>query len=161
MSQPHTPWEPDPAQVGKNWTAMFEPSPRGASAHAPEAAPAMEEVTELPAHDTGGYRPWTLQRGSSRALMIDFRRYEPRMGRWNGWAIAYPQLVGIDYTGDALLGLDFGKVQVIVEGRGLDELARHLQQGTVIAIHEYAAPVWSQPGAGAMVSAIRKVEASG
>ena len=159
-------WEPEPEKMG-NWRAMFEPNRGSKPADAPPSSrsemprePTPDE--EAPGLDLSVYRPWILQRGRSHpAMMLEFRRFEPRSGLWVGWAIAYPHLVTLEYTGDKMLSLDFGTRQVIVEGRGLDELARYIQQGAVVTIQEYAAQLWPQPSAvGGSVSAIRKVEPS-
>jgi len=122
-----------------------------------------EEVSEEAAlalgADTGEYHPWILQRGRSRpAIMLDLRRYEPRSALWCGWAVAYPQLVAVEYTGDRMVSLDFGGRVFMLEGRGLDELVRHLQQGTVLTVQEYAASLWPVRPSGPMVTAIRRAE---
>lgn len=160
-----TGWEPDPQKMG-NWRAMFEQPRHGAQpsgASASTAAPAgmpIDAPLDDPAlaPDLSVYRPWILQRGGSRpCLMLDFRRYEPRSGLWSGWAIAYPYLVGMEYTGDRMLSFDFGKTQVMVVGNGLGELVRHIQQGNVIAVHEYAESLWPAPSGGPVVAAIQQV----
>lgn len=56
-----------------------------------------------------------------------------------------------------MLSLDFGERQFVIEGHGLDELARHFQQGTVIKIVEYAPAIWPTRADGPVVTAIRKV----
>lgn len=158
-------WEPDPSKMG-NWRAQLMQD-RGA----PIGGPAPADPTEVPrehasrevelAPDVSEYRPWILQRSRSHpAMMLEFRRYEPRSGLWTGWAISYPHLVTLEYTGDKLLSLDFGSRQVMVEGRGLDELARYIQQGAVLAIQEHAPAIWSSLAEGARVSAIRSMAAA-
>ena len=152
------PWQPDPRKLG-NWTSMFEPE-RGGAPSTPHPAsgepPRDDEAVPL---DPSVYRPWTLQRGRSRAVvMLDLRRFEPRSGLWMGWQLAYAHLVAIDYIGDRMLALDFGGRQFVIEGYGLDELARHFQQGTVMAVVEYAPALWPQTAAGGTVHAIRKVD---
>ncbi len=158
MSDAGKPWEPDPQRVGKNWTAMFETPAREQPVPtnpAPAAAETYDDA-ELAAPDRAEYRPWTLQRGRSRpAMLLDFRRFEPKSGQWSGTSIPYPHLAGMEYTGDTLVSLDFGARQVVIEGRGLDELTRHLQQGTVVAIQEYAASFWGRIAVGPVVTAIR------
>lgn len=112
-----------------NWRDLFEERGRPAGGSAAPPPRVEPDDVEL-APDLSVYRPWTLQRGSSRpALMLELRRYEPRSGLWSGWQLAYPTLVAAEYTGDRLLSLDFGTRQFVIEGRGLDELARHLQIG--------------------------------
>ena len=148
-------WEPDSQKMG-NWRAMFESDRRAApAAEAPsarEAPAALEEAV----FDPLGYRPWVLQRGRSHpAMMLEFRRFEPRSGLWSGWAVAYPHLAALEYTGDRMLSLDFGARHYLLEGRGLDELARRIQEGAVLAIQEYAPSLWPQPAADALVSHIR------
>lgn len=157
MSDARKPWEPDPQQVGKNWTAMFETPAREQPVPSTPAPEAYDDA-ELAAPDCAEYRPWTLQRGRSRpAMLLDFRRFEPKSGQWSGTSIPYPHLAGMHYIGDTLVSLDFGARQVVIEGRGLDELTRHLQQGTVVAIHEYAASFWARIELGPVVTAIRLI----
>jgi hypothetical protein len=158
-------WEPEPQKMG-NWRAMFEPErgaqraePSPAASAEPPPGPAVEDETRQ--LDLSVYRPWILQRGRSRpAMMLEFRQYEPRSGLWSGWAIAYPHLVGLEYTGDRMLSLDFGTRHIVIEGVGLDELARHIQQGAVVAIHEHAPTVWPERPGGSVVSAIRRLNLS-
>ena len=140
-----------------NWTDMF--SDRNRSADSPaDASSGHEPEYADQAPDPSVYRPWTLQRGRSRpALMLELRRFEPRSGLWSGWQLSYPTLLAVEYTGDRLLSLDFGGRQFVIEGRGLDELARHLQQGGVLTVQEYAAAVWPGPLTGPAVTTIRKV----
>lgn len=160
---PHS-WEPDPRKVG-NWRAMFEPPRNGEPPGPSAAAPAYDDT--LPADDAADldpkqYRPWLLQRGRSRpAMMLELRRYEPRSGLWQGWAMSYHGLHGVDFIGDRMLSLDFGSRQFVVEGRGLDTLARHLALGTVQGITEYAASIWPGRPEGPVVTAIRRVGTQG
>jgi hypothetical protein len=93
--------------------------------------------------------------------MLHLRRYEPRSGLWSGIQLSYPTLLAVEYTGDRLLSLDFGTRQFVIEGRGLNELARHLQRGSVITVQEYAPRVWASPPPGSLIAAIRKVAAAG
>lgn len=147
-----------------NWRDRFEPQrPIGSATSAPpmQPEPARAEL----AHDDGPdldlsvYRPWTLQRGRSRpSMMIDFRRYDARSGMWSGWALSYPHLVGIQYTGARLLSLNFGARSVMVEGNGLDELVRHIQQGTVTAVQQFASEIWGAAPRSAVVTVIRDLE---
>lgn len=153
-------WEPQ--GLGKNWRAMFEqPRPPDAPLK-PELPPSIEDAPgedESAALDLTDYRPWILQRARTRpALMLELRRYEPRSGQWSGWAMAYHNLNAVDFVGARMLALDFGTRQFIIEGRGLDALARHIQQGTVLGIVEYNAVLWPTPMADASVTAIRRVE---
>ena len=48
-------------------------------------------------------------------------------------------------------------VKFMIEGEGLIELARHLQAGTVLALHEYAASVWPNGHAGPWIRSIRRL----
>ena len=143
-----------------NWRDRFEPQPGPGSA-APQSmarTDGREPESEPLGFDPHEYRPWILQRGRSRpAMMLELRRYEPRSGLWTGWALAYPHLIALEYTGDRLLSLDFGQRQFVIEGVGLDELARHIQQGTVLAVQEYAAALWASPNGAPSVTAIRAV----
>lgn len=155
-------WEPDPQQVGNQWRSMFEekrPSGRGMGGTPPAApaerdGPSDDDQREI---DLTEYRPWVLQRGRGHpALMLDLRRFEPKSGQWVGWAIAYPQLAAAEYIGERLLSLDFGPRKFVLEGDGLLELAKRLQQGAVLAIQEYAAAIWPRPPDGPIVTAIRR-----
>lgn len=151
-SQPRAPLDGyddghDPARRG---TAPLSP---------PEIA---DEAAMALAIDTREYRPWILQRGRAHvAMMLDLRRYEPRSGLWAGWTVAYHQLLAAEYTGDHLLSLDFGGRQFMLEGRGLDELVRHIQQGTVLAVQEFATAVWASRSQGPIISSIRRLGAPG
>lgn len=158
-------WEPDPSKLG-NWREQLmkdRGAPLGGAApQAPAPAP-IEFAPEVDptAPDPAEYKPWIVQRGRSQpAMMLEFRRYEPRSGLWSGWAISYPHLVTLEYTGDKLLSLDFGSRHVVIEGQGLDELARYIQQGVVLTIQEHAAAIWSATPKGPAVSAIRNIKAS-
>ena len=123
------------------WREMFEATRGGGGRGmgAPAAPPPltrdeppMEDALEL---DLTDYKPWVLQRGRSRpAMMLHLRRYEEKSGLWMGWQLAYHTLAAVEYIGGQMLSLDFGKRQFMIEGTGLDELARHLQQGTVLAL---------------------------
>ena len=176
MNDHHHPkgWEPDPNKMG-NWREMFEPNRRpgggGGTAppphnqpqgHPPNGASGPErepdEAEAGPHIDPAQYRPWQLQRGRSRpAMMLDLRRFEERSGLWVGWQVSYPHLIAVEYIGDKMLSLDFGVRQFMVEGEGLSELARHLQAGTVLALHEYAASVWPNGHAGPWIRSIRRL----
>jgi hypothetical protein len=155
---PASGWEPDPSKMG-NWTSLFEPTRAGQPAPRPSPPPAYDDaaVDDNMAASSTEYRPWTVQRGRSRpAMMLELRRYDERSGQWQGWAMSYPSLCAVDSLGDRLLSLDFGTRKFVVEGRGLDELARQLQAGSVITITEFAPSLW--PGAsGPSVSAIRRI----
>jgi len=141
------------------------PSPPNASLP-PEQPPLSpnditDEAAMALALDLNEYRPWILQRGRSNpVLMLHLRRHDPKSGLWMGWELSYPHLVAVEYTGDRLLSLDFGVRQFMLEGAGLDELARHLQTGNVLMVQEYDPSIWpGQPG-GPRVSAIRRLSAS-
>lgn len=89
------------------------------------------------------YRPWVLQRGSGRpAMLLDLRRFEPKTGTLTGSLVSYPQLMAVDYWGDRVVTLDFGSRHYVIEGTGLGDLPRWLQQGAVLAIQEYSARIW-------------------
>lgn len=136
-----------------NWQDMFEPrktamvGPVSTATSATTAAPTDEGV---PAPDLQVYHPWILQRGRSRpAMFLDFRRFDPKSGLLMGCQMSYPMLMSIEYTGDKLLSLDFGQRKFMIEGVGLIDLARHLQQGIVLAVQEYAETIWrDKPSAG-------------
>lgn len=151
-------WEPDPNKVG-NWRALFEQPGRNGGGQVPmrEEAPEYDAGPEL---DPASYKPWVLQRGQSRpTMMLGLRRYEPRSGLWIGWLLAWPQLIAVEYIGERMLSLDFGTRQFVLEGRGLDELARHLQQGSVVTVLEHTREIWPALPDGPVVSAIRKIGA--
>lgn len=166
--------------TGSNWREMFEQGRSGngrgvergvsgvvppvqqggfAPTHAPTPQWDERDDDGAPALDLGTYRPWTLQRGHSRPpMLLDLRRYEPKSGLWCGWQIAYPHLIATEYTGGNLLSLDFGTRQFMIEGRGLDELARHLQQGSVVSVVEFNERVWRQhPAESQIVKKIGKI----
>ncbi|MDF7776039.1 hypothetical protein P1X14_12340 [Sphingomonas sp. AOB5] len=156
MSSHNKPWEPDPRSMG-NWRAMFEgPRGTGPKPAVQQAEPPVED--EADADDLATYKPWLLQRGRSRStMMLDLRRYDPRSGFWQGWAMPYASLQAIEYVGDGMLSLDFGSRIFMVEGDGLDELLRPLQQGLVLALHEYNRTVWPERPAGACIATIRRL----
>jgi len=141
------------------WRGMFDQQrPAGRSVGGP---PPIEH-DEPPYGDERGidlseYQPWVLQRGRSRpALMIDLRTFDAKSGFWIGWAVAYPQLAAVEYVGERMLSLDFGLRKFVLEGDGLGELTKRLQEGIVLAIQEYAPAVWAHRPAGAIVTAIRR-----
>ena len=159
MGDQQKPWEPDPSRVGKNWTDMFEPSKPFTARTAPPPPPDPEyDDAPVAGRETGDYKPWTLQRGAGRpSIMIDFRRYEPKSGLWMGKQLSYAHLLAVEYVGDRMVSLDFGTRSVVIEGRGLDELARHLQQCSVTIVHEHAPRLWAVAPDGAIVSTIRDI----
>lgn len=159
-------WEPDP-KMG-NWRAMFDHDRGGKPASAPPPTIQREMPREQPpdeeglALDLSVYKPWILQRGRARpAMMLHLRRYEPKSGLWMGWQLAYHTLIAAEYVGERMLSLDFGTRQFVIEGDGLDELARHLQEGTVLAVQEYAARIWQGQLDGSRVSSIRRLGDNG
>jgi hypothetical protein len=161
MTGPNRPWEPDPGKLGNNWQSMFD-TRRTSAAPPPDQtnAPAAEvfDDGEIPTIDATEYRPWILQRGSSRtAMMLALRWFDTKAGVWHGSAIAYPSLYAIDHISDGLISLDFGARQFVIEGRGLDVLARYLLQGAVLKIVEYASAIWPTRADGPVVTAIRRV----
>jgi hypothetical protein len=165
--------------TGSNWREMFEQGRGGngrgvdrnmggnippaqqdgfAPTHAP--APQRDEPDDdgAPALDMNVYRPWTLQRGRGRpSMLLDLRRYEPKSGLWIGWQMAYPHLIAVEYIGDKMLSLDFGTRQFMIEGRGLDELARHLQQGSVVNVVEYSERVWGERRDEGVITSITRI----
>jgi hypothetical protein len=101
---------------------------------------------------------WALQRGRTRpAALPNLRWFDPRAGMWLGCAMAYPQLIAAEYVGERMVSLDFGKRQFVVEGEQLGELIRRIQDGSVIAIQEYAPTVWPQRPAGPYIASIRRI----
>lgn len=163
MSDSHKPWEPDPAKLG-NWQAMFETRRAGSAPPPPaSAAPTSPEAAfddgELPSLDLNEYKPWILQRGRGNpALMLAIRRYDHRAALWECCSTAYHALFSVDYLGDKVVGLDFGVRRFMLEGTGLDLLARYLQQGSVLKIVEYAPAIWPTRGEGPIITAIRRIE---
>ncbi len=136
------------------------PKPEGDAFSGPRLmspAEIADEAALALADDGSEYRPWILQRGVRPALMLHLRRHDPKSGLWIGWELSYPHLVAVEYTGDRLLSLDFGARQFMLEGTGLDELARQLQTGNVLMVQEYDPSVWPAPPGGARVSAIRRL----
>ena len=146
--------------TGNHWRDVFE-QPRGGRPPAgvpPAPGPRGEPDEEGPSLDLSVYQPWVLQRGRSRpAMMLDLRRYEPRSGMWTGWAVAYPHLIAVEYTGDRLISLDFGARQFVIEGEQLGECIGHLQRGTVIALNEYCPSIWSGRPVGPLIHGIRRI----
>ena len=130
-----------------------EPSPPP-----PSPAPMEPQIDEDLSLDHAEYRPWVLQRGRTRpAALLDLRWYDARGGLWLGCAIAYPHLAAAEYIGDRMISLDFGKRQFVLEGEGLNELVRRIQEGSVISIQEYAASVWPTRPVGPYISAIKRL----
>lgn len=139
----------------------YQPPPHGIGDPAPLS---HEDITDEAAMalalDPADYKPWILQRGRSRpAMMLHLRRFEPRSGKWIGWQMSYPHLIAVEYVGDTMLSLDFGTRQFVIEGTDLTELARHLQQGLVLALQEYSRAIWPQRIEGPMISSIKLVSA--
>lgn len=164
MSTHNNGWEPDPNKMG-NWRSMFEPA-RGAAPGQPASSPppplddAAADDAAQP-HDLTSYKPWLLQRGRSRpSLMLGLRRFEARSNLWTGWGLSYHSLQAVEYMGDRMLSLDFGTRQFMLEGHGLDELARRISEGIVVAVLEYAAQVWPERPAGPAITSIKKMEAA-
>lgn len=157
MSDPRTPWQPDQRKLG-NWASMFDKQANEAPHPTqPASSPAdTYDDAETSGTDPNQYRPWTLQRVKSRpAMMLALRRFDLKSGLWRRWSMSYPSLYALDVLGDRMLNLDFGgSRQFVLEGRGLDVLADHLQQGTVLCIVEYAASIWPTAGS-AIVTGIK------
>lgn len=145
-----------------NWQDMFEPRKTamvGQVSTATSATTAAPTDEGVPAPDLQVYHPWILQRGRSRpAMFLDFRRFDPKSGLLMGCQMSYPMLVSIEYTGDRLLSLDFGQRKFMIEGTGLIDLARHLQQGIVLAVQEYSEAVWRARPVGGAVTRIVRLE---
>ncbi len=130
------------------------PSPPTAPA---PPSPELPLDDDLPL-DMAEYRPWVLQRGLARqAALLNLRWFDPRAGMWLGCAMAYPQLIAAEYVGERMVSLDFGKRQFVLEGEQLGELIRRIQEGSVIAIQEYAPAVWPQRPAGPYIASIRRI----
>ncbi len=140
------------------WREMFEPSrgARPAGAPPPSMVPEEPEGDALPL-DTTVYRPWIVQRVRARpSMLLDLRSFDARSGMWMGTAVAYPHLIAVEYVGDRMISLDFGLRQYVVQGRGLDELVRLVQEASVLAIQEYSDKVWATLPSGPVVTAIRR-----
>lgn len=154
---PRQPWEPNPRAMG-NWRAMFE-QPRGAGPSPTQPVPNdLGSEDAVSGVDLREYRPWIVQRARTRpVMMLELRRYDARAGLWRGWAFPYHCVVGIEFIGDRLLSLDLGARQFVIEGRGLDELARHIRLGSAESIVEHADRLWSKPESGGLVTAIKLV----
>ncbi len=140
----------------------YDPAREAGPTH-PQEPLSSEDITDEAAMalalDATEYRPWILQRGRSRpAMMLHLRRYDSKTAQWMGWQVAYSHLAAIEYVGSKLVSLDFGARQFVIEGSGLDELARHLQTGSVLMMQEYAAGLCGQGSAGARIDAIRCTE---
>ena len=142
--------QPRPAQAKANplggYDDGYQPPPEGSGGSATlSQADVTDEAAIALSLDASEYKPWVLQRGRScPAMMLHLRRYESKSGLWQGWQISYPHLIAIEYTGDKMLSLDFGTRQFVIEGTGLTELARHLQQGTVLMVQEYSGAFWAE-----------------
>lgn len=146
--------------MSSNWRDMFEDGRGGRATGAAAQPPPLAGDEEASPPDLAQYQPWIVQRGRTRpALLLNLRRFDPKSGLLIGWQASYPYLVGADYVGERMLSLDFGLRQFVIEGVGLGELVRHLQQGTVLAIQEYSAQVWPDHPAGPVVTRISKIEA--
>jgi hypothetical protein len=154
-------------QNPSNWRGMFEPNRntgRGPGRDGVSAPPPSQpEREELPVDDgldidMTDYKPWVLQRGRGRpAMMLHLRRFDPKSGLWIGWQLAYPHLIAAEYVGDKMLSLDFGTRQFMIEGTGLGELARHLQNGSVLTVQEYSDKAWATCGDGGFIGSITRV----
>lgn len=137
----------------------YRPPPHGTDGRAPLShADITDEAAMALALDAPEYKPWVLQRGSGRpAMMLHLRRFEPKSGLWMGWQMAYPHLVAVEYIGDKMLSLDFGTRQFVIEGNCLEELARHLQSGTVLMVQEFSNSVWQHSQGGGTISSIHRI----
>ena len=89
--------------------------------------------------------------------MLHLRRYDPKSGMWIGWQVSYHNLIAVEYVGDRLLSLDFGMRQFVIEGSGLDELVRNLQQGIVLCLQEYSSQLVPQRPTGPIIIKISKI----
>jgi hypothetical protein len=140
----------------------YDPSQPNLRGELPRPPLTPEEITDEAAMalalDAPQYKPWVLQRGRGRpAMMLHLRRYEPKSGLWMGWQLAYPHLVATEYVGDTMLSLDFGTRQFVIEGTGLHELNRHLQNGSVMMVQEFAHEAWPNHNTGEVVRKIALV----
>lgn len=145
-----------------NWQDMFEPRRAtmvGQVSTATSASTAAPTDEGVPAPDLQVYQPWILQRGRSHpAMFIDFRRFDPKSGLLIGCQMSYPMLTSIEYTGDKLLSLDFGLRKFMIEGVGMIDLARHLQQGIVLAVQEFSEAVWKEKSEAGVVTRIVRMD---
>lgn len=165
---PQQGWEPDPRRVGNNWRSLFDQHPQRQGTLPPSAAEgpvaaASPETDDAAALDATDYRPWIIQRGRSRSvMMLHLRRFDPRTSMPMGWVLPYSSLYGIEYVGDRMLSLDFGVRQFVVEGRGLDGLLGALQSGSIQAVVEYCPALWPKsPDGAAIVTTIRRAGLEG
>ncbi|RYM05713.1 hypothetical protein [Sphingobium cupriresistens] len=158
--QPGNPWNPA-KQLGTQWQERLfgegaGPSTGPTRTPAPPDDAALEDDVIAP--DLRNYRPWIIQRGRSRsATMLGLRRFDPRGGHWLGFGLPYHGLFAVEYVGDKMVSLDFGMRQFVIEGRGLDELAQRIKQGSIATILEYAPAIWPDSPQGAIVTSIRRV----
>ncbi|RJG55395.1 hypothetical protein D0Z70_08270 [Sphingobium terrigena] len=89
--------------------------------------------------------------------MLGLRWYEAKAGFWSGCGMPYFMLQAVEYTGDRMVSLDFGTRQFVIEGCGLDVLARRIKEGSALAVVEYAPAVWPQRPERPIVTAIRRM----
>lgn len=150
---------------GTHWRDMLSQQGHGGRQVGGEPTPPPRQQAEPelddPTLDMAEYRPWLLQRGRSRpAALLDLRWFDARASLWLGCAIAYPQLAAAEYIGERMLSLDFGKRQFVLEGEGLGELVRRIQDGSVIRIQEYASAIWPRKPIGAIINSIKRLGAA-
>lgn len=74
--------------------------------------------------------------------------------------VNYPYLIAVEYFGDTMLSLDFGTRQFVIEGSGLTELVRYLQQGTVMAIQEHSVEVWQDKQNSGSISVSKRISSA-
>ncbi|MES2988717.1 MAG: hypothetical protein V4808_12490 [Pseudomonadota bacterium] len=139
-----------------NWQDMFGGSHRDPLGGMPP--PIEREEDEPPVIDPTDYRPWHVQRVRSRpSMMLHLRRFEQRSDMWVGWALSYPSLLAVEYTGDQFVTLDFGSRHFVVEGIGLGALVAQLQSGSVLSLQEYSQVIWPMKPAGSIIRSIKRV----
>lgn len=158
--QPQIPRGKPPSPAG--FDDGYQPPPHGTDGRAPLShADITDQVAMALALNAPEYKPWVLQRGSGRpAMMLHLRRYEPKSDLWMGWQVAYPHLVAVEYIGYKILSLDFGTRQFVIEGNCLEELARHLQIGSVLMVQEHVAAIWPAHPSGPLIHSITRVGAT-
>jgi hypothetical protein len=142
-----------------NWKEMLDKRARLENHHIPFEDQPLMDIDLASELDTTRYQPWTIQRSRGRPVMfLDLQWIEPKTGTLVGCQVSYPHLVAVEYIGDQMVSLDFGSRKFVIEGTGLGELSRWLQQGLVQSIQEYAQSKWAEKPDGPIVKRIVRME---